>query len=85
MKQFFGILGNCIFGIAFSMMFFLVTFEPKELIQYVGLIVGLGAAFAVSKINTDETNKLKDEIYKLKDEIYKHKDEIEKLKSKSKN
>ena len=66
MGQFFKVLGNLVFGISFAMMFFLLTFEPKEFIQYAGLIVGIGVAFTMSKLNTDEINKLQNEIDKLK-------------------
>ena len=66
MRQFFKILGNLLFGVAFSMMFFLWTFEPKSFIQYAGLIVGIGVAFTVGKLNSDEIYKLKEEIDKLK-------------------
>ena len=47
------------------MMFFLwtfantQTFDPKEIIQYAGLIFAIGVAFAMSKLNADEINKLK--------------------------
>ena len=68
MGQFFKVLGNLVFGISFAMMFFLLTFEPKEFIQYAGLIVGIGVAFTMSKLNTDEINKLQNEIDKLKKE-----------------
>lgn len=66
MGQFFKVLGNLIFGVIFAILFFLLTFEPKEFIQYAGLIVGIGVAFAMSKLNTDEINKLQNEIDKLK-------------------
>ena len=54
------------------MMFFLWTFantqtlDPKEIIQYAGLVFAIGVAFAMSKLNADEINKLKNEIDKLK-------------------
>ena len=54
------------------MMFFLwtfvnaQTFNPKEIIQYAGLIFTIGVAFAMNKLNADEINKLKNEIDKLK-------------------
>lgn len=66
MGQFFKVLGNLIFGVIFAMLFFLLTFEPKEFIQYAGLIIGIGVAFTISKLNTDEINKLQNEIDKLK-------------------
>lgn len=66
MGQFFKVLGNLIFGVIFAILFFLLTFEPKEFIQYAGLIIGIGVAFAMSKLNTDEINKLQNEIDKLK-------------------
>ena len=66
MEQFFKVLGNLIFGVIFAMLFFLLTFEPKEFIQYAGLIIGIGVAFTMSKLNTDEINKLQNEIDKLK-------------------
>lgn len=68
MGQFFKVLGNLIFGVTFAMLFFLLTFEPKEFIQYAGLIVGIGIAFTMSKLNTDEINKLQNEIDQLKKE-----------------
>ena len=68
MGQFFKLLGNLVFGVSFAMMFFLLTFEPKEFIQYAGLIVGIGVALTMSKLNTDEINKLQNEIDKLKKE-----------------
>ena len=66
MGQFFKVLGNLAFGVLFAMMFFLLTFDPKEIIQYAGLIFAIGVAFAMSKLNADEINKLKNEIDKLK-------------------
>lgn len=66
MGQFFKVLGNLIFGVTFAMLFFLLTFEPKEFIQYAGLIIGIGVAFAMSKLNTDEINNLQNEIDQLK-------------------
>ena len=72
MRQFFKVLGNLAFGVLFAMMFFLwafvntQTFDPKEIIQYAGLIFAIGVAFAMSKLNADEINKLKNEIDKLK-------------------
>lgn len=42
------------------------TFDPKEIIQYAGLIFAIGVAFALNKLNADEINKLKNEIDKLK-------------------
>ena len=72
MGQFFKILGNLAFGVLFAMMFFLwtfantQTFDPKEIIQYAGLIFAIGVAFAMNKLNADEINKLKNEIDKLK-------------------
>ena len=60
------------FGVLFAMMFFLwtfantQTFDPKEIIQYAGLIFAIGVAFAMNKLNADEINKLKNEIDKLK-------------------
>ena len=72
MRQFFKVLGNLAFGVLFSMMFFLWTFantqsfDPKEIIQYAGLIFAIGVAFTMSKLNADEINKLKNEIDKLK-------------------
>lgn len=72
MGQFFKVLGNLAFGVLFAMMFFLwtfanaQTFDPKEIIQYAGLIFAIGVAFAMSKLNADEINKLKNEIDKLK-------------------
>ena len=66
MWQFFKVLGNLIMGVAFAMMLFLWTFELNEFIQYAGLIVGIGVAFTISKLNADEINKLKNEIDKLK-------------------
>ncbi len=68
MGQFFKVLGNFVFGVSFAMMFFLLTFEPKEIIQYAGLIIGIGIAFTISKLNTDEINRLQNEIDKLKKE-----------------
>ena len=68
MGQFFKLLGNLVFGVSFAMMFFLLTFEPKEFIQYAGLIIGIGVALTMSKLNTDEINKLQNEIDKLKKE-----------------
>ena len=65
MGQFFRVLGNLAFGVLFAMMFFLwtfvntQTFDPKEIIQYAGLIFAIGVAFAMSKLNADEINKLK--------------------------
>ena len=59
MGQFFKVLGNLVFGVSFAMMFFLLTFEPKEFIQYAGLIFAIGVAFAMNKLNADEINKLK--------------------------
>ena len=64
--QFFKVLGNLIFGVIFAMLFFLLTFEPKEFIQYAGLIIGIGVAFTMSKLNTDEINNLQNEIDQLK-------------------
>ena len=66
MGQFFKVLGNLVFGVLFAMMFFLWTFDPKEIIQYAGLIFAIGVAFAMNKLNADEINKLKNEIDKLK-------------------
>ena len=72
MGQFFKVLGNLVFGVLFAMMFFLwtfvntQTFDPKEIIQYAGLIFAIGVAFAMNKLNADEINKLKNEIDKLK-------------------
>lgn len=66
MGQFFKVLGNLIFGVTFAMLFFLLSFEPKEFIQYAGLIIGIGVAFAMSKLNTDEINNLQNEIDQLK-------------------
>lgn len=66
MIQFFKVLGNLIFGVIFAMLFFLLTFEPKEFIQYAGLIIGIGVAFTMSKLNTDEINNLQNEIDQLK-------------------
>lgn len=66
MGQFFKVLGNLIFGVIFAMLFFLLTFEPKDFIQYAGLIIGIGVAFAMSKLNTDEINNLQNEIDQLK-------------------
>ena len=60
------ILVNLILGFAFAMLFFLWTFEPNEFMQYAGLVVGLGVAFTIGKLNTDEIDKLKNEIDKLK-------------------
>lgn len=65
MRQFFKVLGNLAFGVLFAMMFFLwtfantQTFDTKEIIQYAGLIFAIGVAFAMSKLNADEINKLK--------------------------
>ena len=65
MGQFFKVLGNLVFGVLFAMMFFLCTFtnaqtfDPKEIIQYAGLIFAIGVAFAMNKLNADEINKLK--------------------------
>ena len=69
MGQFFKVLGNLVFGVTFAMMFFLLTFEPKEFIQYAGLIIGIGVAFTMSKLNTDEINNLQNEIDNLQNEI----------------
>ena len=69
MRQFFKVLGNLVFGVSFAMMFFLLTFEPKEFIQYAGLIIGIGVAFTMSKLNTDEINNLQNEIDNLQNEI----------------
>ena len=72
MGQFFKVLGNLVFGVLFAMMFFLwtfvntQTFDPKEIIQYAGLVFAIGVAFAMNKLNADEINKLKNEIDKLK-------------------
>ena len=66
MGQFFKVLGNLIFGVTFAILFFLLTFELKEFIQYAGLIIGIGVAFAMSKLNTDEINNLQNEIDQLK-------------------
>lgn len=72
MGQFFKVLGNLAFGVLFAMMFFLwtfvntQTFDPKEIIQYAGLIFAIGVAFTMNKLNADEINKLKNEIDKLK-------------------
>ena len=72
MGQFFKVLGNLVFGVLFAMMFFFwtfvntQTFDPKEIIQYAGLIFAMGVAFAMNKLNADEINKLKNEIDKLK-------------------
>ena len=66
MGQFFKVLGNLIFGVTFAILFFLLTFELKEFIQYAGLIIGIGVAFTMSKLNTDEINNLQNEIDKLK-------------------
>lgn len=66
MGQFFKVLGNLIFGVIFAMLFFLLSFEPKDFIQYAGLIIGIGVAFAMSKLNTDEINNLQNEIDQLK-------------------
>ena len=72
MGQFFKVLRNLVFGVLFAMMFFLwtfvntQTFDPKEIIQYAGLIFAIGVAFAMNKLNADEINKLKNEIDKLK-------------------
>ena len=66
MGQFFKLLGNLVFGVSFAMMCFLLTFESKEFIQYAGLIIGIGVALTMSKLNTDEINKLQNEIDKLK-------------------
>lgn len=60
------ILVNLILGFALAMLFFLWTFEPNEFMQYAGLVVGLGVAFTIGKLNTDEIDKLKNEIDKLK-------------------
>ena len=35
------------------------SFNPKEIIQYVGLIFTIGVAFVMSKLNADEIDKLK--------------------------
>ena len=65
MRQFFKVLGNLAFGVLFAMMFFLCTFantqtfDSKEIIQYAGLIFAIGVAFAMSKLNADEIDKLK--------------------------
>lgn len=72
MGQFFKVLGNLTFGVLFAMMFFLwtfanaQTFDPKEIIQYAGLMFVIGVVFAMNKLNADEINKLKNEIDKLK-------------------
>ena len=72
MGQFFKVLGNLVFGVSFAMIFFLCTFvnaqtfDPKEIIQYAGLIFAIGVAFEMSKLNADEINKLKNEIDTLK-------------------
>ena len=66
MGQFFKLLGNLVFGVSFAMMFFLLTFDSKEIIQYAGLIFAIGVAFVMNKLNADEINKLKNEIDKLK-------------------
>lgn len=66
MGQFFKVLGNLIFGVTFAILFFLLTFELKEFIQYAGLIIGIGVAFTMSKLNTDEINNLQNEIDQLK-------------------
>ena len=59
MGQFFKVLGNLAFGVLFTMMFFLLTFDSKEIIQYAGLIFAIGVAFVMNKLNADEINKLK--------------------------
>lgn len=69
MGQFFKVLGNLIFGVIFAILFFLLTFELKEFIQYAGLIIGIGVAFTMSKLNTDEINNLQNEIDNLQNEI----------------
>jgi len=60
------ILVNLILGFALAMLFFLWTFELNEFMQYAGLVVGLGVAFTISKLNTEDIDKLKSEIDKLK-------------------
>lgn len=69
MGQFFKVLGNLIFGVIFAILFFLLSFELKEFIQYAGLIIGIGVAFTMSKLNTDEINNLQNEIDNLQNEI----------------